>query len=288
MTSPAAPSVAYRPASHQREAEVPSPWYAPGTEHTDAARRLFCLPYAGGNSAAFRDWQEHLGPCVQVVPIRMPGRLQRIIDPPIDRMPVLVEQLTASIRPLLDRPFAFFGISMGALIAFEAVRELRATGVSAERLIVASYPGPSEPPSEPPVGHLPDEEFVEALRVIGVAPPALLEHEELMRIMLPAIRADFLLTERHDYRPTLPLDLPITAIYGFGDPLTSATEMERWGRESTYPPDFITMPGGHFLLHEHPVPLLTAVSDRLAWPPARLAHLAVASHQAVPAERSRM
>src|SRR5439155_1489615 len=91
----------------------------------DARIRLFCFAYAGGTASMFRGWQERLPSHVEVCAVQLPGRESRIHEPPMTRMNQLVDSLVPVIAPLLDRPFALFGYSLGAAIAFETARGIK-------------------------------------------------------------------------------------------------------------------------------------------------------------------
>lgn len=238
-----------------------SPWFS--LSDVDAPIRLFCLPYAGGNATAFRHWQQLLGPNVQVVPVRLPGRLERISEAPFSRLPALVDELSSAMLPLVDRPYALCGVSMGALVAFETAKRLTEMSRPPRRLFVASYPAPSveTPRFDPQVS---DEAFVEVLKRIGAVPPDVLRETDLMRLVLPTIRADFEVTGNYVDDGGALSDVPITAIHGEGDHTVTAEHMARWAEKAG--PDFelVQVPGGHFFVHGHDTVLFTLLRDRLA------------------------
>ena len=216
---------------------------------TGAPTRLFCLPYAGGNAAVFASWQAMLAPDIEVMPARLPGRLERIKEPARCSLPGLARELADAMIPYLDRPFAVFGVSMGALLAFETLRLLEAAGYEAVRLIPASYPAPSLPSCRPAMHATSDEEFIETLRMIGAAPPGFFDAPGLMNLVLPTVRADFAVTETYGYRDSPVLRTPITAIYGTGDHIASREDFSGWSRETSAGFDLHEMSGGHFMVH---------------------------------------
>lgn len=226
---------------------MPDTWFR--LPVTDAPLRLFCLPYAGGNASMFAPWQQLLGPDIEVMAAHLPGRLKRIKEVPIRAMPELARELSTEMRPYLDRRFALFGISMGALAAYETLRLLESAGFEAVRLIVASYPAPSLPLRRRPMHAASDEEFTQMLRVIGAAPRALLDSAGMLEIVLPAVRADFELTETYKYSDRPPIRASITAIYGADDHVTSKYDMAEWSRETGAGFDLLEIGGGHFMVH---------------------------------------
>src|SRR5262245_31697623 len=99
-------------------------WFQNSHSCGRAELRMFCFPYAGGTASVYRNWAGFLAPTVQVIPVELPGRGARFQELPSVGMPALIEALAEAIIPLLDKPFAFFGHSMGAVIAFELARRL--------------------------------------------------------------------------------------------------------------------------------------------------------------------
>lgn len=215
-----------------------------------AAVRLFCLPHTGGGAAVYRQWAGLLAPDVEVVAIRLPGRECRLREQPYSRMEDLVAQLVERVGPLLDRPHAWFGHSMGALIAFEVCRALRRRGLPEPvRLLVSGRRAPHLTGWEPPVHAAPHREVMERLRLLNGTPPEILDDAAMMSALLPVLRADFAVSERYRYTADRPLDCPITALGGTDDPMAGVPELSAW-REHTRG-DFTAhvVEGDHFFLH---------------------------------------
>src|SRR5262245_13516853 len=148
---------------------------------TGAARlRLLCFPHAGGGTALYRSWAGALPPGVELGIALLPGREARLHEPPIDRMDTLVASLLKDIAPYLDRPYALFGHSLGALVAFELARALRAAGAPAPRaLLVSANPAPQLVHDDPPIHDLPEPLFLEEIRRYGGMPATVLQSPEL-------------------------------------------------------------------------------------------------------------
>jgi medium-chain acyl-[acyl-carrier-protein] hydrolase len=213
--------------------------------------RLFCFPYAGGGASIFRSWQTEVGPSIRIHPVRLPGRETRIFDPPLRSVSGLVETIAAEIEPALQGPFAFFGYSFGALLAFETARLLRRRhGLLPERLMVAALKAPQIPLRRKPIHDLPDPEFASEIRKFCGTPEPVLQNAELMNLVLPAIKADFTAYETYRYADDLPLGCPITAMGGIGDPSVLSQELAAWSEHTSGA--FVTrmFPGGHFFLNE--------------------------------------
>src|SRR5438105_12636226 len=156
-----------------------NPWFPGRADSPRATLNLFCFPYAGGAAQIFRRWQEAFPPekQVQVYAVQYPGRASRLPEPPFTDCRAMVEALAPSVVPLTDRPFAFFGHSMGAIVAFELARLLRGRhGREPARLFVSGRRAPQVPSHERPTYELPDEEFIEELRRLNGTPSEVLEH----------------------------------------------------------------------------------------------------------------
>jgi medium-chain acyl-[acyl-carrier-protein] hydrolase len=166
----------------------------------------------------YRDWFKALPSNVRILSVEMPGRGSRLKEPPFTSWIALVDALAEAIEPLLKVPFALFAHSMGAVIAFELARRLRRDrGPQPLLLIVSGRRAPPIPDDTALKYDLPKDEFVEALRHLGGTPREVLEHAELMELMLPLIRADFQLIGTYEYHPGAPLECPIRAYAGSED-----------------------------------------------------------------------
>ncbi|HEX8318525.1 thioesterase II family protein [Longimicrobium sp.] len=222
-------------------------WIVRPKANPRARLRLFCIAHAGGGASAFRGWAEALPPEVEVCPVQLPGRENRFTEKPFDRLDPLVAALADAVHPWLDLPWALFGHSNGALIGFELARMLRARGLSGPRHLFASgRRAPDVPAQDPPIGHLPDDEFLADLGELGGLPRELLENREIMQILLPVLRADVALHETFEFREEAPLDCPITAYGGVADAKATREVIEAWGRHTRGPFVMRMFPGGHF------------------------------------------
>jgi surfactin synthase thioesterase subunit len=241
------------------------PWIAAGRTPRDARLRLFCLPYAGGGASIFHRWVDALGPSIDVRAVQPPGREQRLPEQPFHSLEPLVAELAEAMEPWLTLPYALFGSSMGALIAFEAARQLSATPAGPPvKLLVAARGAPHVPDPGPELHRLPDGAFVQAIRRLHGTPDEVFEHGELRALLLPLLRADFTLCETYRYRERAPLDAPIVAFGGQQDDTVSRSDLEAW-RELTRSSFTLRMlPGGHFFVHSAREALLSAIADELS------------------------
>ena len=229
-----------------------------------ARLRLFCFPYAGGGASAFRTWSDDLPPDIEVCLVKLPGRESRLTEPLYMQLSPLVQTLAQVLVPSLNPPFVFFGHSMGAPISFELVHELRRQmRPGPSHLFVAARRAPHIPESKPPIHRLPESEFVEELRRLNGTPEEVLQHAELMQLMLPILQADFALCETYSYTTKEPLDCPISAFGGLQDLRVSRDDLAAWRQQTRSSFALRMLPGDHFFVHNSQAPLLSAIARDL-------------------------
>jgi medium-chain acyl-[acyl-carrier-protein] hydrolase len=241
-----------------------SPWIVT-PRPADAGMRLICFPYAGGGASVFRNWAvSELLADIEVCAVQLAGREARITEPPVGDLRGLVPMLCEALEPYLDRPFIFFGHSVGALVSFEVASELRRIrGVEPNHLFVSGCPAPHLPNSEG-ICDLPEDEFLERVGRFNGTPPEVLNHPELMQLMLPALRADFSLRDRYVYREEPPLDCPITAFGGMNDQHASGVVLGSWRRHTRERFQLWLFQGDHFFVRSAQGPLLEVLSSALS------------------------
>lgn len=224
-----------------------------------AKMRLFCFPYAGGNATIFRGWQRLFPDAIEICPLQYPGRGNRLREPPFTSAGPLAADITQALIPFLDLPFAFFGHSMGAILAFEVTRELRKRlKPQPFHLFLSAARAPQFRSPDPPVYDLPEPAFIEELRRLNGTPPEVLENAELMALMLPMLRADFALSQSYAFVPEGgPLSCPLSVYGGTDDPSFSTAELEGWREQTAGAFALHMFQGDHFYLHPSET-LLTA------------------------------
>lgn len=229
--------------------------------------RLYCFPYSGGNAAAFVPWQREIDPAIELCAVQLPGRGARFRESPCTSFKALIHALGDA---LLERqrqaplPYAFFGHSLGALIAFELARHTHRQGLAMPaHLIVSACNAP--PLKEKPVKlhELPDEQLIEKLREYNGTPHEVLAHGELMRLLLPVVRADFALGADYLYEEEVPLSVPLTSFSGQADPHAPPVAMREWQRHSVGDYRAHVFRGDHFFINAERPQVFAALAATL-------------------------
>jgi surfactin synthase thioesterase subunit len=221
-----------------------------------AKKRVFCFTHAGGSASAFVPWASALAPEIEVFGVQLPGRGHRMGEAMLGSVEDLVDEIAIDVEGLIDRPYLFFGHSMGSLLAFEITRLFRREGlVLPRRLIVSAFVAPQHAQYSSSIGgrnihELGEEELIAFLRRLGsAASQTALDDPEIRSLMLPVVRADFSLLAAYQMFAEEPLETPITAVAGERDPLATPALMEGW-RDHTRDFTMVRRDRGHFLIEE--------------------------------------
>ncbi|HAT33723.1 MAG TPA: putative thioesterase [Janthinobacterium sp.] len=238
-------------------------WFNNFSSNINAPYRLFTFPFAGGGSSIYRQWPARL-PGVELMAVNLPGREMRIEEAPFDSMDALMAQLLPEIAPLLDRPFSFFGHSMGALTAWTLARHLaKAQLPQPDKLFLSAFHAPHVPARRPVLHKLPDLDFLRQLIRYGGIPGGVLESPELLRMVLPTLRADFSMIETCADPERHLISSEIVAFCGEQDAAAPAADMLAWREQTRSAFSLTELPGGHFFLKSAQDQLLQLVDAAL-------------------------
>jgi surfactin synthase thioesterase subunit len=229
----------------------------------DAVARLVCFPHAGGSASYYLPVSAALGRGgVEVVALQYPGRQDRRTEPLIDDVGVLADQIHKVLPDLSDRPTAFFGHSMGAVVAFEVARRLERDGAGPTRLFASGRRAPSTFRDEA-VHRSGDAGIMAEMRNLNGTDSAVIGDEEMMRLVLPVLRADYQAIETYRCTPETTVRCPITVLVGDSDPKTTVDEARQWDRHTTGGFDLRVYGGGHFYLTARATEVIAYLDGRL-------------------------
>lgn len=239
------------------------PYYRPNPR---ASVRLFCFPYAGGGGSVFVRTLAGLPPFIDLCPVQLPGRENRVSEPFLTSVAEVAEQAAEGLASHMEMPFALFGHSLGAIVAYELAQRLRrAGGPQPRHLLVSAHRAPQIDLPHERTWDLPDEEFKERLQELNGTPKEVLENEELQQLMFPLVRADFRLDETYEHPGGHePLDCPVTVFGGRDDSETPERELAAWSEVTRGGFRLLMLEGDHFFIHSHSSVLTGAIAQTMA------------------------
>lgn len=212
--------------------------------------RLFCFHYGGGSASVFRQWAKGLIDEAELVAIQLPGREERFNEPLLDNISAVLDNLFLNFNHYTDKPFIFWGHSIGALIAFEFVRTLRIRNkLQPRHLIVSGAKAPQVPLKKLPIHNLSDVQFVEELKKYNGMPDYIMQDQELMSIFIPIMRADFRISEIYNYYDQEPFNFPITALGGVNDYTFDSQDLAKWHTQTNSSFKQYILAGDHFFIN---------------------------------------
>lgn len=251
--------------SNHTSAYTQNPWLTCFNPRPHASVRLFCIPHGGGGAQNFKEWAENLPDFIEVVALSYPGRGSRHVEPAIHSMAQLADEIFEAIKPFLDKPYALFGHSVGALVAYEVSCKIETSKLKLPmRLIASAHEIPEDSHTDTPMYKLSDADLLDKIGELGLIPDDALQNKELVSFILPPLRADFEVSETYQWLQSPPLSLPITATLGDKDTLLSEQDMQGWQNYTSK--DFVLRmyEGDHFYTVSKQAQLLADISDELA------------------------
>jgi medium-chain acyl-[acyl-carrier-protein] hydrolase len=242
----------------------PDPWLPLRAPRPQARLRLFCFPYAGRGASIYREWEQKTPSDIELCAVQLPGREGRLAEPRPASMEALVCTTAQALEPYLDLPFAVFGHSLGAAVAFEVARQLhQRRGVTPRHVFVSGRSGPHQRPWAADLHALPDVELIRRVQTLQGIPEEVMARPDVMATLMPLLRDDLRLAETYRASPGPTLECPVTAFGGVQDPLATEAGLDSWRTTTLGPFTIRLFPGGHFYLHEDVDQLIGAIATAL-------------------------
>lgn len=232
------------------------------TVSTDPVVRLICFPNAGAGASVYRRLARSLPNCIEVLSVQLPGREDRYREPRYQTMEIAATQLAREIARLDQLPVVLFGHSMGSILAFEVARELSLYGHPPKTLIVSGHGAPNARGPLNRCRHDVDDAMLIAdLQRMGGTPLEILQDTQMMRTLLPIVRADYKILDSYTYRAGEQLNCPIITCAGDQDTEVYPESVRAWGTHTTTIFKEHWFPGGHFYLFSSSVPFNRHLQD---------------------------
>lgn len=240
-----------------------SAWILRPRQRMSATALLFCFPHAGGSPATFREWADLLPQDIELCCVQPPGRAARFFEPAFRRLIPLADAAAEAIAPWLDRPYALFGHSLGARVAFEAARALRRRRSPAPSILFVSSSRAPHTIQRLPLHTLSDAQLVRELQKLGGLPQEVINARDLLDLVLPLLRADLEAYETYTCAPEPPLAVPICAMSGVDDPSVPLSLVEPWQIYGSAGFELSVFPGDHFYLESGRRRVVSEVARRV-------------------------
>ncbi|MBN1904155.1 MAG: thioesterase [Deltaproteobacteria bacterium] len=238
-------------------------WITCPKRQPDAKMRMFCFSYAGGGASVFLNWPHSISNDIEVCIIKMPGREVRFNEPPYRRITKLVEDLAPAILPFLDKPFIFFGHSLGAHIGFYLTRHLRKSNLPCPIhmfISAARAPHLTEPIHDALHYKMEDKEFIDKLIKLGGMAEEVLKDKEILDIVLPILRADIEMLNTMEFKEEEPLSCGMTVLYGEFDNRVSREDAEAWSTHTNHDFRLTMITGKHLFINTHQAQIIELIN----------------------------
>ncbi len=241
-----------------------NPWLIEPKSPVSGGRILVCFPSAGSGAAMYREWPDRLTGMADVLRVQPPGRETRFREPLISDITEYLDQLVDILSVRLDRPFAFFGHSMGSIVAYRVALRLREKrGIEPEHLFVSAFRSPHAPPMKK-IHHLADGEFIrELIDTYDGVPEQLLNEPEVLELMLPIVRADLAVVAGHQHEATQAFTCPISAFGGVDDRWVDEVQLSQWCVHTRNSFDLHMIAGNHYYINSNLDDLIDRIKARL-------------------------
>jgi len=237
---------------HNSKFRSENPQFTSGEKSTQRQRiNLICLPFAGASIYSYRDITTQIADFINIIPVELPGRGQRISEPLLSDIHKIVDDAFLQIKAHINIPYAIYGHSLGTLLGFLLVKRILNEDLPQPiHLFFSGRGGPSVQDKDKHIHALPKKEFIKKLQEYEGSPQEILNDESIMEFFEPVLRADFKAVSNYPYNEDTPFNIPITVMIGTTEN-TTYKEAMKWQDETSKEISLRQFPGGHFFIYQH-------------------------------------
>ncbi|MCI5047989.1 MAG: alpha/beta fold hydrolase [Aquisalinus sp.] len=226
--------------------------------------RLICVPHAGAGASIYQKWSSQLPETIELLALQLPGREERLVENPFTSWQPMHESVCRALDRLPPGPVAFFGHSLGAMIALEAARYVSTGGRRLKHVFVSGRHWPGDSVEEGiDISQLTDNKMLTLFTARYGTQGAAMENPEVREMVLPVLRADFSLLMSCPEMRAEPLPCPVTVFSGSEDPGTADKDLSLWQAETRAAFSHHVIPGGHLFHMERPEEVLQHIRSHL-------------------------
>ncbi|MDJ0702360.1 MAG: SDR family NAD(P)-dependent oxidoreductase [Leptolyngbyaceae cyanobacterium MO_188.B28] len=234
-------------------------WLSNHSPKADARLRLFCFHPAGSEAIIYREWSPRLPAEIEVCPIQLPGRGERLKEQALQEFSALIERLADALLPMLDKPYAFYGHSMGVLVSFELAQYIQQKYALKPACMLFGGLNPPHITAQT-LSKMSQEALLEFLMGVSEIGPPAAQDNELTR----TFKADVQLLQSYRHMEREPFDCPILTFGGLEDPVTKEPKLAEWRQYTTAEFRMRMLPGKHMFCISSQDLLLQDISQQLS------------------------
>ncbi|BBY15867.1 thioesterase II family protein [Mycolicibacterium litorale] len=222
---------------------------------------LFIFPHAGGSAAEYKPFARGFTMDAKRIAVQYPGRADRHDVQDISSISALADEIHPMLAPsMVGARVAFFGHSMGGLIAFDIARRVEQAGGRIEALFVSASPAPGHGGYEQLRGS--DAELLDMVATM-TGTDSRFVGGQFGATVLKTLRSYGAITG-YSCPPGTAVSCPIYAYAAADDAAVSYESICAWSDFTTGGFSVRTVSGDHFYITEHVSEVVTDIEQRIA------------------------
>jgi surfactin synthase thioesterase subunit len=223
--------------------------------------RLITFPFAGGNKYSYQPWEAHADSRIEMLHFEGPGHGDRFRETRLEDMADVIEDYWRQVNGFLDKPYAFYGHSMGGMVSYLLTKRAIKEGYRApEHVFISGRVPPTWPDEGDQLWQRDKTGFWEGIKAYGGSPEALLKHPDLMDLYEPMIRSDLKSLYSYSHTDKTKIDPPVTVLLGTREKITMESAQD-WQIECAQPIQIFQFEGNHFWILDHIPAIMEIIRD---------------------------